>query len=163
DEGTALVLLSEIGPDVSRFATAKQFTSWLGLCPQHQASACKVRGRRVRRGGNRAGQALRMAAQGCHHAKHALGACYRRIQGRRGGIAPAEEKTLLTVSILAVYRQSVPWELDRSSFSCAIQLTAGATPKPGAGAWTSLPAPRSRAPSCRPARSGAYSARGPTP
>jgi transposase len=85
DEVTALVLLGEVGPDVSRFPTAKQFTSWLGLCPQHQASAGKVRGRRVRRGGNRAGQALRMAAQGCHHAKHALGAFYRRIQARAGG------------------------------------------------------------------------------
>jgi transposase len=38
DPTTALVLLSEVGPDVSRFPTAKQFTSWLGLCPQHQSS-----------------------------------------------------------------------------------------------------------------------------
>jgi transposase len=26
-------LLTEIGPDVSRFATCKHFCSWLGLCP----------------------------------------------------------------------------------------------------------------------------------
>ena len=30
-------------------------------------------------------RALRMAAQGCHHAKNALGAFYRRIQSRAGG------------------------------------------------------------------------------
>ena len=30
-------------------------------------------------------RALRMAAQGCHHAKNALGAFYRRIQARAGG------------------------------------------------------------------------------
>jgi transposase len=81
---TALVLLSEVGPDVSRFPTVKRFTSWLGLCPQHQGSAGKIRSRRVLRGANRAGRALRLAVQGCHHAKHALGAFYRRIQARAG-------------------------------------------------------------------------------
>jgi transposase len=84
-ETTALVVLSEIGPDVSRFPTEKNFVSWLGLCPQHRGSAGKIFSRRVRRGANRAARALRMAAQGCHHAKNALGAFYRRIQGRCGG------------------------------------------------------------------------------
>jgi transposase len=85
DANTALVLLSEIGPDVSRFPTVKQFTSWLGLCPQHQGSAGKIRSRRVRRGMNRAGRALRLAVQGCYNAKHVLGAFYRRIRARAGG------------------------------------------------------------------------------
>src|SRR5712692_4697894 len=79
-----VVLLSEVGPDVSRFPTVKRFTSWLGLCPQHQGSAGKIRSRRVLRGGNRAGRALRLAVQGCYQAKHALGAFYRRIQARAG-------------------------------------------------------------------------------
>jgi transposase len=82
---TALVILSEIGTDLSRFATEKNFVSWLGLCPQHRGSAGKIFNRRVRRGANRAARALRMAAQGCHHAKNAVGAFYRRIQGRCGG------------------------------------------------------------------------------
>jgi len=38
----------------------------------------------VRRGTNRLGLALRVAVQGCHHAKNALGAFYRRIQARAG-------------------------------------------------------------------------------
>ena len=84
-ETTALVLLSEIGTDLSRFPSAKHFVSWLGLCPQHRGSAGKIFSRRVRRGANRAARALRMAAQGCHHAKNALGAFYRRIQARCGG------------------------------------------------------------------------------
>jgi hypothetical protein len=46
-ETTALVVLSEIG------------------------SAGKIFSRRVRRGANRAARALRMAGQGCHHAKNA--------------------------------------------------------------------------------------------
>jgi transposase len=84
-ETTALVILSEIGLDLSRFPTEKHFVSWLGLCPQHRGSAGKIFSRRVRRGANRAARALRMAAQGCHHAKNALGAFYRRIQARCGG------------------------------------------------------------------------------
>ena len=84
-ETTALVILSEIGTDLSRFPTEKNFVSWLGLCPQHRGSAGKILNRRVRRGANRAARALRMAAQGCHHAKNALGAFYRRIQARCGG------------------------------------------------------------------------------
>ena len=84
DPNTALVLLSEIGTDVSRFPTVKHFTSWLGLSPHHQQSAGKIRSRRVRRGCNRAGRALRVAVQGCYHAQHALGAFYRRIKARAG-------------------------------------------------------------------------------
>jgi hypothetical protein len=84
DPNTALVLLSAIGLDVSRFPTVKHFTSWLGLCPQHRGSAGKIRSRRVRRGRNRAGRPLRLAVQGCYHAQHALGAFYRRIRARAG-------------------------------------------------------------------------------
>ena len=82
---TALVVLSELGPDLSAFPTEKHFVSWLGLCPQHRGSAGKIFKRRVRRGANRAARALRLAAQGCHHAHNALGAFYRRIQARAGG------------------------------------------------------------------------------
>jgi transposase len=85
DEATALVILSEIGTDLSRFPTEKNFASWLGLCPQHRGSNRRIMSRRVRKGANRAARALRMAAQGCHHAKNALGAFYRRIQARCGG------------------------------------------------------------------------------
>ena len=83
-EATALVVLSEIGTDLSKFPSEKNFVSWLGLCPQHRGSAGKIFNRRVRRGANRVARALRMAAQGCHRAKNAMGAFYRRIQARCG-------------------------------------------------------------------------------
>jgi transposase len=85
EESTALTILSEIGRDMSKFRTEKQFCSWLSLCPNHQGSAGKIRSRRIRRGSNRAARALRLAAQACHHAKNAMGAFYRRIQARCGG------------------------------------------------------------------------------
>ncbi len=84
NESTALVILGEVGPDVSRFPSAKHFTSWLGLSPLHRVSAGKIQKRRVRHGSNRVTQALRLAVQSCHHAKNALGAFYRRIQARAG-------------------------------------------------------------------------------
>jgi transposase len=83
--GTALTVLAEIGRDMSKWPTVKHFVSWLGLCPQTHTSAGKIKKRRVRRIAGRAGRALRMAAQGCHHAKNALGAFYRRVQARAGG------------------------------------------------------------------------------
>ena len=38
DETTALVILSEMGLDMTRWPTVKHFTSWLGLCPHHRVS-----------------------------------------------------------------------------------------------------------------------------
>jgi transposase len=85
EASTAMSILGEIGPDVSKFPSVKHFTSWLGLSPNHQGSAGKIKSRRVRRGANRAARAFRTAALGCNHAKHALGAFYRRIAMRCGG------------------------------------------------------------------------------
>jgi transposase len=84
DETTALVLLSEIGTDMSRWPSLKHFCSWLGLCPQHKISGGKVLSRRVRRGASRAKRALRLAARSLHHSKSALGAFFRRIKARHG-------------------------------------------------------------------------------
>ena len=82
DETTALVLLSETGPDLSAFATEKHF-----------GSGGKVRKRRVKPSASRANRAFRLAASGCHHAKNALGAFYRR-QGA-GGNGPQDRCALL--------------------------------------------------------------------
>lgn len=85
DQNTALTVLAEIGTDMSKWPSEKHFTSWLGLCPQHRGSGGKVKSRRLRGGANRAARSFRLAAQGCHHAKNALGAFYRRVQARAGG------------------------------------------------------------------------------
>lgn len=85
DEATAFVLASELGPDLSAFATERHFASWLGLSPNHRGSGGRVRRRSVKPSATRAARAFRMAAAGCHHAKNALGAFYRRIASRSGG------------------------------------------------------------------------------
>jgi transposase len=85
DETTALVLLSELGFDLSKFPTERHFTSWLRLSPNHRGSANKIKSRRRGHASNRASRAFRLAASGCHHAKNALGAFYRRIAARTCG------------------------------------------------------------------------------
>ncbi|MGP1684050.1 MAG: IS110 family transposase [Giesbergeria sp.] len=80
--GVVMTLLSEIGPDLSRFDTVKQFCSWLALCPGTKVSGGKVLSAATKRSVNRARQALKLAAQALSHSDSALGAFYRRLCGR---------------------------------------------------------------------------------
>ena len=129
DESTALVILSEIGTDMAKFPTCKQFTSWLGLCPQHQGSAGRIKSRRIRRGQNRAARALRLAGQGCHHAKNALGAFYRRIQARSGApkavVATARKIAERVYRLLKYGEAYVRQEMDAYEQAYRIRLTQG--------------------------------------
>ena len=84
DESTALVVLSEIGTDMSRWPTAKHFASWLGLCPNHRISGGRVLSRRTKPCANRAATALRLAAYALHRSQSGLGAFLRRLKARVG-------------------------------------------------------------------------------
>ena len=64
DVTTALAVISETGTDMSRFATVKHFTCWLGLCPGTKITGGKVMSGRTKRCANRAAQALRHAGRG---------------------------------------------------------------------------------------------------
>jgi hypothetical protein len=87
DVGTALVVLAEIGVDVSRFPTEKHFASWLGVCPRQYESNQTRKKRGPRKGKNRVAIALRMAAQAVGRTQSPLGVFYRRIKSRIGGQA----------------------------------------------------------------------------
>src|SRR6266700_4753019 len=116
EEGTALVILSEIGTDMRRWPSVKHFCSWLGLCPQHAISGGKVLSRRVRPGAQRVTVALRLAARTLHHSQRALGACFRRTKGRLGPpkalTAPAHELARLVSSLLRHGSAAVQQGLD---------------------------------------------------
>ena len=86
-ELTALTMISEIGPGVSKFPSVKKFCSWLGLCPNWKKTGGRVKSSRTRRGVNRAALALRLAAQSLHHSQGALGGFLRRMKGRLGAQA----------------------------------------------------------------------------
>jgi transposase len=79
---SVLTVLSEVGPDLSRFASVKHFCSWLGLCPGTKISGGKILTARTRRATNRVRQALKLAAMSLSRNSSALGAFYRRLCSR---------------------------------------------------------------------------------
>jgi transposase len=101
---TALVILAEIGVDVSRFPTEKHFASWLRLHPHFEESNDRRKKGRKRAGKNRVAQALRMAAQSVSRMKIPLAMFYHRIKGRLGGqaavTATAHKLALLVYRLL---------------------------------------------------------------
>ena len=82
DITTALVVVSEIGTDMSRFPSDKHFASWLGLCPGTKITGGKVINGKTKRCANRAAQALRLAASALRTSQSALGAYFRRLCAR---------------------------------------------------------------------------------
>jgi len=82
DVATALKVIAEVGPELSRFKTSKHFCSWLGLCPGTKISGGKVISGASKRTANRLAQALRLAASSLRTSQSALGAYYRRLCGR---------------------------------------------------------------------------------
>jgi len=74
---TVLVLASEIGADLSRFPSEKQFCSWLTVAPPTYISGGKPLPGRKPKTFNRAGQALRQAASSARRSESYIGACHR--------------------------------------------------------------------------------------
>jgi transposase len=89
-EVTALVVVSAIGLDRSRFPSVRHFCAWLGLCPlvrqsgRNQKGQKKVQSSRTRRGRGRAAQALCLAASGLWQNQSARGGFLRRLKARLG-------------------------------------------------------------------------------
>jgi transposase len=81
---TVHTLVAEVGSDLSRFANAAAFTSWLALCPGNKKSGGKVLSSKTRKTTSRVSTALRLAAQTLHRSHSYLGAFYRRLRSRLG-------------------------------------------------------------------------------
>jgi transposase len=77
-------IVSEIGTDMSRFASVKHFCAWLGLAPRNDISGGKVLRSRTAKVVNRATQAFRQAAQSVSRSDSAIGAYYRAMRARKG-------------------------------------------------------------------------------
>ena len=81
---TALVFLGEVGTDVSKFASAEHFASWLGLCPDNRITGGRTHDAHTRKVKNRLATALRMAVQSLHRSKGELGDWFRRLRSKLG-------------------------------------------------------------------------------
>jgi transposase len=84
---TVQLVLSEYGPDLSRFPTEHQFVSHVTLAPHKPTSGGKPVKKPKKRGGasSRVAAGLRMAALSLRHSETALGAYYRHIARRKAG------------------------------------------------------------------------------
>lgn len=96
---TALRLLAECGNDMTRWPTAKHFTSWLTLAPCNKVSGGKQLSSATRRSSNRAATLLRIAAVNIGKTQTALGAFYRRLAARTGK-AKAVTATARKIAVL---------------------------------------------------------------
>jgi transposase len=99
---SALRILAEIGPDMSRWPSERHFTSWLTLAPKNKISGGRLLSSRTQPSGNRAALVLRLAAQSLGRTQTALGAFFRRLAFRIGK-AKAITATARKLAIL-VYR-----------------------------------------------------------
>lgn len=100
---TALQLLAETGSDMTRWATVKHFTAWLGLAPSSRRSG--KRKRREKRFRGRAGRIFCVAARALARSRYlALGGFYRRLRATRGprvaNIAAARKLAVLYYNTL---------------------------------------------------------------
>jgi transposase len=149
DVSTAMIVISEIGTDMSRFPTVKHFTSWLGLCPGTKISGGKVLGSKSKRTANRATQALKLAAVALRSSKSALGAYYRRMCSRMDkpkAVTAAAHKLARLVYVMLTrgeeytdqgqqyfeerYRERVVRQLTKKAHELGLEVVAGPSPAP---------------------------------
>jgi transposase len=84
---SVLILISEIGVDMSRWRNAKAFCAWLGLCPGNKISGGKVLSSRTARVVNRVAILLRTLAPTLARTDTWLGSFHRRMKARLGPAA----------------------------------------------------------------------------
>lgn len=145
DVGTALVVLAEIGVDVSRFPTEKHFASWLGLCPNTSRSNPREKKRSPRNGASRLKQASRMCAQAVGRTMTPLGLFYRRIRSRIGGMgartATAHQLARLVYRMLKYGRDYVKQGMDEYAAKMRANAERGPRKKAAALGFELTPRP----------------------
>lgn len=147
-EQAALLIVSEIGTDMTRWPTEKHFVSWLCLCPELNKSGGKRQKKRkskTQSSTNRVATVLRVGAQSLFNSKCSLGAFGRRLRSRDGApvavTAMARKLAIIIYRMLrdgqpyvdrgaeyydARYRERVIKNLQRKAASLGLQVTSAA-------------------------------------
>jgi len=105
---SVLMLIAEIGVDMSPWRSAKAFSSWLGLCPGTKISGGKKLSRRSRHVVNRASVLLRLAALAAGQTDTWIGRFYRRKRAHLGApkaITATAHKIACVIYHMLKYRE----------------------------------------------------------
>jgi transposase len=108
---TMEVILSEYGPDLSRFPTEKEFVAHATLAPRVPKSGGKpVKKKKRYSASTRVATVLRMAALALRHSDTALGAYYRHLAQRKGAdVAVFASARKLATHIYRLLRWGQPY------------------------------------------------------
>lgn len=123
---TVMTFISEVGKDIYKFGSAKQFTSWLRLAPNNKISGGKIISSRTPKGKNTLAIALRNAANCIGLMKRgALKSFFSRIaykKGRAAAITATARKLAVIIWNMVVKQQPFkPW--DESIYNEKIKAT----------------------------------------
>jgi transposase len=77
-------IISEVGLDMSKWPTMKNFTSWLALSPNNRITGGKIISSVTAKTKSRANNAFRMAAMGVTRSNSPIGRFYRKMRARDG-------------------------------------------------------------------------------
>lgn len=80
----AVEIISEVGLNMTKWPTVKNFTAWLNLAPNTKVSGGKKLSSKTGKRINKAGQIFKMAAFAVQRSKNWLASFYHRIKSRRG-------------------------------------------------------------------------------
>ena len=110
-------MLSEVGMDLSAFPTAKQFVSWMCLCPNKKVTGGKVISSRTGKNKSRLKQAFKQAAIGLAKKRNnPLSHYYRRMAARHGKgtaiTATARKLAIVVYNMLAKGQPYQPQQLE---------------------------------------------------
>jgi transposase len=116
---TAEIIVSEIGPDMSRFPTADHLAAWAGVAPGNNQSGGKRRRSKTRQGNKPLGAALNQAAHAAARTKDTyLSAQYHRLARRigRNKAIMAVAHSIVVIAYHLIQRQEPYRELGADYF-----------------------------------------------
>jgi transposase len=114
---SVLIIISEIGVDMSRWRSAKAFCSWLGLCPGNKISGGKILSSRTLPVVNRVSILLRNIAPAVGRTDSWLGIFHRRMRARLG---PAAANTATARKLASIVYHLLKYKEGYIDIDCLI-------------------------------------------
>lgn len=114
---SVLIIISEIGVNMSRWRSAKAFCSWLGLCPGNKISGGKILSSRTLPVVNRVSILLRNLGPAVGRTDTWLGIFHRRMRARLG---PAAANTATAHKLASIIYHLLKYKEDYIDIDCLI-------------------------------------------